>query len=222
MSGGDRSVRDISLLGAHDCGFRAYGENDASDLREALRQTGQDRCGRCRGDLRSRDPPDNALRAGQVARPAGSLASAQDAGLNTYNNFDNIQMTTYNPITGVSERFNAGKGHSVGAEIEATAQVTRAWDIHYTASYLYSRLDEFYGRPSAATVLANNTSYNTTPRAGNALPYSPRFQMSASSSYRLPLPRVAGQLRIGADVSFQPSLFFDGNENAQTRLPRFC
>ncbi|QHC36535.1 TonB-dependent receptor [Komagataeibacter xylinus] len=136
-----------------------------------------------------------------------------------YNNFDNIQMTTYNPTTGVSERFNAGKGHSVGAEIEATAQVTRAWDIHYTASYLYSRLDEFYGRSSAATVLANNTSYNTTPRAGNALPYSPRFQMSASSNYRLPLPRVAGQLRIGADVSFQSSLFLDGNENAQTRLP---
>ncbi|MCQ9156665.1 TonB-dependent receptor [Acidomonas methanolica] len=136
-----------------------------------------------------------------------------------YNKFNNIQLTTYDATTALSHRFNAGNGHSAGAETEATVHLTPDWDIRATASYLYARLDSFKGVYRPPIRLSDGSTYSNTPHAGATLPYSPRAQVSAASSYRFRLPRVPGRFRIGADVSFQSSLFLDGNENAQTRLP---
>ena len=47
-----------------------------SSFRKALRQGLEERCGRRRGDLRSGDASDDALRAGKVDRPAGSAIAA--------------------------------------------------------------------------------------------------------------------------------------------------
>ncbi|WP_084440349.1 TonB-dependent receptor [Acetobacter nitrogenifigens] len=135
-----------------------------------------------------------------------------------WNNFNNIQMTTYDATTALSHRFNAGKGHSAGAEMEATAHIGSNWDMHYTASYLYAQLDHFDGVSTAPLKLADGGAYNNAPHSGARLPYSPRWQMNASVFYRVPLRRAPGRFSIGADVSWQSSLYLDGNENAQTRL----
>ena len=45
----------------------ARGTADAAGLREALCEARQDRCQRCRGDLRGGDPSDHAVRGGEVA-----------------------------------------------------------------------------------------------------------------------------------------------------------
>jgi len=135
-----------------------------------------------------------------------------------WNSFNNIQMTTYDATSALSHRFNAGDGHSAGAEIETSAHVARDWDLHYTASYLYAQLDSFKGQASAPLPLAGGGFYNNSSHAGARLPYAPRWQMSASVFYRMPHLPFPGHLRIGADVSWQSALFLDGNENNQTRL----
>jgi len=136
-----------------------------------------------------------------------------------YNRFNNIQMTTYDATTALSHRFNAGNGHSVGAEGELDANLTRSWDVHITASYLYAELDTFRGTVLPIYQIAGGGTLANSPHPGSTLPYSPRFQGSASSFYKFSLPRFPGGWRIGGTVSYQSSLFTDGNENAQTRLP---
>ena len=133
-----------------------------------------------------------------------------------YNDFQDIQITTLDPSSGLSHRYNAGNGHSLGAEVEAGAHLTRDWEVDYTGSYLFGQLDHFDGVYSR-TKLANGTYLNNTPHDGQTLPYSPRFQMDLSTNYVLPLP-VPGKVRIAGDVSFQSSLFTDALVNAETQL----
>ena len=133
-----------------------------------------------------------------------------------YNDFKDIQITTADPSTGLAHRYNAGRGHSLGAELETALHVTRVWEIDYTGSYLFAQLDRFDGVYSR-TALANRSFLNNTPHDGERLPYAPRFQMDLSTNYLLPLP-VPGQVRLAGDVSFQSSLFTDALENSQTEL----
>ncbi|MBB2204239.1 TonB-dependent receptor [Gluconacetobacter takamatsuzukensis] len=134
-----------------------------------------------------------------------------------WNQFDDIQLTTTDPTNGLSHRFNAGRGHSVGAEIETSAKLTRDLDLHYTASYLYAVLDKFSGTVSR-TVLASGQVYNNTPYVGAPLSYAPRFQTMGSLTYRVPV-RVPGSFQVGVDVSFQSTLYTSSAANPQTRLP---
>ncbi|GBQ33310.1 TonB-dependent receptor [Gluconacetobacter azotocaptans] len=133
-----------------------------------------------------------------------------------WNQFDDIQLTTTDPTNGLSHRFNAGKGHSAGAEIETSAKLTRDLDLHYTASYLYAVLDTFEGTVSR-TRLASGQIYNNSPYVGAPLAYAPRFQTMGSLTYRLPV-HLPGTFYVGADVSFQSSLYTSSAANPQTRL----
>src|SRR5215472_2535353 len=60
-----RGMRVITLLVARAPGARSHRTADATGLRQALRQTTQERCGRRGSDLRSRHPAKHALRADQ-------------------------------------------------------------------------------------------------------------------------------------------------------------
>lgn len=135
-----------------------------------------------------------------------------------YNDFQDIQVTTLDPATSLTRRYNAGKGHSVGAELETSAQLTKGWEVNGTASWLFAQLDRFSGTFSQVR-LANGQTLNGAARAGGPLPYSPRFQMHAETSYSFAVPHVPGNWRVGADIAYQSSLFTDALTNAQTRLP---
>ncbi len=134
-----------------------------------------------------------------------------------YNDFTDLQITTLDPASGLSHRYNAGNAHSLGAELEASAHVQPGWEIDATGSYLDGELDSFKGVFSR-TVYADGLAINNTPHAGERLPYSPRFQADLSSSYELPI-RLPGRLRVAGDVSFQSPVFLDALDNTQTRLP---
>ena len=134
-----------------------------------------------------------------------------------YNSFDNLQVTTLDPSTGLSHRYNVGEAHSLGAETEIGLHPLRTWDIDATASYLFAELDSFKGTYSQS-VYPTGLAINNTPHAGERLPYSPRYQMDLSSNYVLPL-HVPGAVRIAGDISFQSAIFSDALENSQTRLP---
>ena len=58
-------------LGALAAVARASGEDAPTPVRQALRQTRQERCGRRRGAVRGDEPADHALRAGEDSGAAG-------------------------------------------------------------------------------------------------------------------------------------------------------
>ncbi|GAA4497000.1 TonB-dependent receptor [Gluconacetobacter tumulicola] len=134
-----------------------------------------------------------------------------------WNQFDNIQLTVMDPSNGLSHRFNAGTGHSAGAEIETFVQITKDLELHYTASYLYAVLDKFRGVVSR-TQLASGQIYSNTPYDGAALPYSPRFQTMGSLTYHIPV-NLPGRFEVGVDVSYQSATYISSAINPQTRLP---
>ncbi|TLU73270.1 TonB-dependent receptor [Lichenicoccus roseus] len=136
-----------------------------------------------------------------------------------YNDFQNIQITTLDPSTGLSRRYNAGNGHSLGAEIETAWHVLPIWEIDATASYLFAELDRFNGSYSSS-LYATGLAINNTPHSGERLPESPRFQFDIASNLILPLPRqIPGKVRLAGDISFQTAVFTDALENSQTELP---
>lgn len=67
------SLFNSTLLGsrARDAGSRS--SPDAAGIREALRQTPEERCRRCGGNLRSGDPSDHAVCGGEVDGTAGCV-----------------------------------------------------------------------------------------------------------------------------------------------------
>ncbi len=134
-----------------------------------------------------------------------------------YNHFDDLQVTTLDPSTGLSRRYNVGNAHSLGAESEIMLHPQHLWEIDLTASYLFGQLDSFKGNYNQL-IYPSGLTINATPHAGERLPYSPRFQTDLSSSYVLPL-HVPGAVRIAGDISFQSAIFSDALENSQTRLP---
>ncbi len=136
-----------------------------------------------------------------------------------YNSFDNLQITTLDPSSGISRRYNAGNAHSLGAELETSWHVTHDWQVDATGSYLYGELDSFKGVFSRS-VYQTGLALNNTPHAGERLPYAPRFQADLSTSYTLPrIAGLPGRLRVAGDVSFQSPVFLDALDNSQTRLP---
>ncbi len=134
-----------------------------------------------------------------------------------YNDFQDIQVTTLDPSSGIARRYNVGNGHSLGVEGEASLHLLPGWDVDGTASYLFGQLDSFDGVFSRSAY-PTGVALNNTPHAGERLPYSPRVQMDLSSSLVLPL-RIPGALRLAGDVSYQGPVFTDALENDQTRLP---
>ena len=76
LHGRNGSLRHFASLGAGDFSPGAPGEADAASLCEGISQAPEERCCRCRGDLRGGAPSDNALRAHQERAAAGGARSA--------------------------------------------------------------------------------------------------------------------------------------------------
>ena len=134
-----------------------------------------------------------------------------------YIQFDDIQITTNDPVTTITRRYNAGKGSTRGLEAEATILPTDGLQFDLSASYLDARLDEFYGVATRAT-FPNGLVLNTSPFAGAVLPNAPRYQARVAGTWRLPVGGP-GLWSLQGDVSFQSKSYTDTNNNAFAQLP---
>ncbi|HEX7852357.1 MAG TPA: TonB-dependent receptor [Sphingobium sp.] len=134
-----------------------------------------------------------------------------------YNQFQNIQISAYDPVTALTRRFNAGKAHSWGVEGEANLTLTPQWTLDATASYLYTRLDEYWGTPTRL-LLSNGDILPTAAYVGAPLPNAPRFQGRAATQYRIPLGS-AGSISLGGDVSYQAATYLTSAASAYNRMP---
>ncbi len=135
-----------------------------------------------------------------------------------YNDYTGLQETASvpSPITGgyVSVRSNASRAHTEGFELETAAQPIDGLSLTANASYLVTRFDSFAN--AAATVVGGQPVLISA--TGNQLPFSPHWQLYGAASYRLPLD-LRGDLRIGADVTYETSYFSDVFNYVQGRIP---
>lgn len=134
-----------------------------------------------------------------------------------YNKYNDLQATAsvISPVTGgfVSVRSNAGRAHTAGFELETTAEPARDLVFSFNASYLRTLFDSF---PNAATTVVGGKTV-LVGATGDQLPYSPRWQLYAAANYKLPFD-LRGDLRLGADVSYQSAYFSDVFNYAQGRV----
>lgn len=135
-----------------------------------------------------------------------------------YIRFDDIQITTTDPATTVSRRFNAGRGSTRGVEFEGTAIPVDGLQFDINASYLKARLDEFLGNPPAITRLPDGRILRSGPFRGAALPYSPKWQGRFAAIWNLPIKTSDHWVLQGA-VSYQSASYTDTTNNFNVRLP---
>jgi iron complex outermembrane receptor protein len=131
-----------------------------------------------------------------------------------YNDYKGLQETAAvpSPITGgyVSVRSNANRAHTEGAELESVIEPIDGLRLTGNASYLWTRFDSF---ANAAVVSGHLVS-----ATGNQLPLSPRWQLFAGGSYKVPL-NIPGALTIGADATYETSYFSDVFNYRQGQVP---
>jgi iron complex outermembrane receptor protein len=135
-----------------------------------------------------------------------------------YIRFDDIQITTTDPATTISRRFNAGRGSTRGVEFEGTAIPVKGLQIDANGSYLKARLDKFLGNRSTITTLPDGRTLRSGPFEGAVLPYSPKWQGRLAATWQLPL-QTRGVWALQGSVSYQGASYTDTTNNFSVRLP---
>jgi len=135
-----------------------------------------------------------------------------------YNDYVGLQETAsvISPITNgfVSVRSNAGHAHTDGVELETALQPIEGLHFTANASYLSTRFDSF---PNAGTSVVNGKTV-VVGASGNQLPFSPAWQLFGGVDYVVPLG-LPGEVRVGADVTYETSYFSDVFNYAQGQVP---
>jgi iron complex outermembrane receptor protein len=135
-----------------------------------------------------------------------------------YNDYTGLQQTAsvISPVTNglVSVRSNAGHAHTEGFELETALQPIDGLRFTANASYLSTRFDSF---PNAGTGVVNGQTV-IVGATGNQLPFSPAWQLFGAVDYKIPV-NLPGELRIGADVTYETSYFSDVFNYAQGQVP---
>jgi iron complex outermembrane recepter protein len=92
-----------------------------------------------------------------------------------YNDYRDLQVSYTDPAyPGTSVRCNAGKAHSAGVEVEASARLPLGLSLQATGGYLYAVYDT-YDNAGGAGVDAD----------GHRLTNSPRWNFSEGGTYVL-------------------------------------
>jgi len=135
-----------------------------------------------------------------------------------YNAYRGLQQTAsvVSPVTRglVSVRSNAGSAHTEGAEFESSFNPIEGLSLTANASYLKTRFDDF---PNAGTSVVNGQA-QVVGATGNQLPFSPHWQLFGAANWRVPVS-VPGELKLGADISYESAYFSDVFNYVQGRVP---
>lgn len=122
-----------------------------------------------------------------------------------YNDYSDMQTNAYVPGTTVSLRQNAKSAHTTGVEFEGTLLPLSGLQWTQNVAYLYSVFDDF----------SNAAGGSAT---GKSLPYAPRWMVSSTLAYDLPLS-IPGDVRVEADAQYQSASNATVLNLIQTRIP---
>jgi iron complex outermembrane recepter protein len=126
-----------------------------------------------------------------------------------YNDYQNLQVSFYDPIYVGSRRGNAGQAHSYGVELESEAALTDRINVQFAAGYLYAIYDEYKG--------AGGPGIDAD---GNRLTNSPRWSLSGGINWEVPV-EIPGSLKVGVNAQYQTSSLSSATPSAggQNNIP---
>jgi iron complex outermembrane receptor protein len=111
-----------------------------------------------------------------------------------YNDYQNLQVSFYDPAYVGSRRGNAGQAHSYGVELETDAALTDTLSAQFSAGYLEAIYDEYRGAGGAGV-----------DADGNRLTNSPKWNLSAGLTWEVPV-KIPGSLKLGVNAQYQSSI----------------
>ncbi|GGZ30961.1 TonB-dependent receptor [Asticcacaulis endophyticus] len=124
-----------------------------------------------------------------------------------YNDYEDLQVSFYDPAYVGSRRGNAGKAHSWGVELENSFRVTDRLGINLSGGYLKAVYDEYKG--------AGGNGVNAD---GNPLINSPQQSYGAGLTYDLPLG-TAGDVKFALNGQYQSNFYASALKRPQDRVP---
>jgi iron complex outermembrane receptor protein len=102
-------------------------------------------------------------------------------------------------ITSTPLIFNAGNSHMWGVELESTLKPFENFRVDASASYLFTKLDSALFPPAGPGVVA----FLPVARVNGPLPFSPKYKVSITGTYTLPVPETVGTIEFSATYSYQ-------------------
>lgn len=124
-----------------------------------------------------------------------------------YSKYDDIQVGQIVNLQSVLT--NAAKATLKGAEVEFSARPDKAIELGATLAYLDAKYDRFCtGDPTRPTapVSAGCSAANPINLAGNTFPRAPKWTVSGTASYTVPV--AGGGVTLRGDVRYQSKTFF--------------
>ena len=111
-----------------------------------------------------------------------------------YNDYQDLQVSFYDPAYVGSRRGNAGKAHTYGVELETDARPTERFSAQFNVGWLFAIYDDYKG--------AGGAGVNAD---GNRLLNSPRWSLAGGITYDPPVD-IPGSLRLGLNAQWQSGI----------------
>jgi iron complex outermembrane receptor protein len=111
-----------------------------------------------------------------------------------YNDYQDLQVSFYDPAYVGSRRGNAGQAHTYGVELETDARPTERLGVQFNVGWLFAVYDDYKG--------AGGAGVNAD---GNRLIGSPRWSVSSGFTYDVPV-KIPGSLRVGLNAQWQSGI----------------
>lgn len=106
-----------------------------------------------------------------------------------YNDYEDLQLSTFDPATNVSRRFNAAQATTKGVEMELSVVPFTGLQAYLTGGYLDAGYDEFVDRVNGELVDVSDRE----------LKGAPRWQYAAGFTYDRLLP--VGSMRLNGEIN---------------------
>lgn len=125
-----------------------------------------------------------------------------------YNDYNDLQVSFYDPIYVGSRRGNAGKAHSWGIEVENDLRITDAFSVQTSGGYLKAVYDDYEGAGGPGV-----------DASGNPLINAPKWSFSGGATYEIGLGAGDSRLRLSANAQYQSSFYQNALARPQDRVP---
>ncbi|HEX7884891.1 MAG TPA: TonB-dependent receptor, partial [Phenylobacterium sp.] len=112
-----------------------------------------------------------------------------------YNDYQDLQVSFFDPAYLGLRRGNAGQATSYGVELETDAQLTEALSAQVSVGYLFAEYDEYKGAGGPGV-----------DADGNRLTNSPRWSLSGAVNWSVPV-EIPGSLRLGVNAQYQTKVY---------------
>jgi iron complex outermembrane receptor protein len=149
-----------------------------------------------------------------IAYEAGLKTRAFDQRLSAdlavfYNDYQNLQVSFYDPAYVGSRRGNAGQAHTWGVELETQAALTPRLNAQFAGGYLFAIYDSYKGAGGAGV-----------DADGARLLNAPRWTLSGALNWDVPVA-VPGALQLNVNAQYQTVTYSSATPAAggQNRIP---